>query len=36
MKYAVEMATGGMIHLRNFMKIGCGIHVILQLFPLTI
>jgi hypothetical protein len=36
MKCADEMATGGMIHLRNFMKIGSGIHVILRLFTSTI
>jgi hypothetical protein len=31
MKYAVEMASGGMIYIPSFMMIGSGIQVILRL-----
>jgi hypothetical protein len=32
MKYAVEMASGGIIYLANFMKLGTGIQAILKFF----
>jgi hypothetical protein len=31
MKYTVQMASGGMIYVRCFMRIGSGIQVILRL-----
>jgi hypothetical protein len=33
MKYAVEMASDGMLHVPSFMKFGLGIQVILRLLP---
>jgi hypothetical protein len=33
MKYAVEMASDGMICITSFMMIGLGIQVILRLLP---
>jgi hypothetical protein len=33
MKYTVQMASGGMIYILSFMKIGSGIQVILRLLP---
>jgi hypothetical protein len=33
MKYAFEMASGGIIYIPDFMMIGSGIHVILSLLP---
>jgi hypothetical protein len=33
MEYAVEMATGSMIYIPNFMTIGSGIQVTLRLLP---
>jgi hypothetical protein len=33
MKYAVEMASGGIKHLSSFMTVGCGIQVLWRLLP---
>jgi hypothetical protein len=33
MKYAVEMASAGMIHIPYFMMISSGIHIILRFLP---
>jgi hypothetical protein len=33
MKYAVEMASDGMIYLPSFIKTGMGIQVVLRLLP---
>jgi hypothetical protein len=33
MKYAVEMASGGMLYIRRFVIISSGIQVILRLLP---
>jgi hypothetical protein len=33
MKYAIEMASGGMIYIPSFMMIGSSIQVILRLLP---
>jgi hypothetical protein len=33
MKYAAELASGAMIEIPSFMKIGSGIQVILRLLP---
>jgi hypothetical protein len=33
MKYTVEMASGGMIYIPSFMKIGSGIQLILKVLP---
>jgi hypothetical protein len=33
MKYTVEMASGGVIYIRNLMKIGSGVRVIFRVLP---
>jgi hypothetical protein len=33
MKYTIEMASGGMIHIASFMTIGSGIPIILWVLP---
>jgi hypothetical protein len=36
MRYTVEIASDGMIHLPSFMKIGSGVQLILKLLPLQL